>query len=281
MDSRSAGRSATSRAARAGEPRLAKADKAVESTLRRGAVNAELRRNPAVRARMRAMPKRPARSATPPGRRSRRPEARARDLRPRQQRARRLPRALAVRAALPPRVFPFYAWYKAITKIAAKLPIDYARPRDLSRSSTRSASRERRQLGPLPSYLRGRDPARRRPAPQDAGLNPLETINAARRRAAVPFVPGRRTNALAGVMNPFVQAPAPRLRQGLHQARPRSPTSCRGSSPTCRRSARARRDQRPEAVEALPALRARRPPRLPRRADQDDQPRPGRRAQGR
>lgn len=187
---------------------LATADKAIEGGLRRAAVNAELRKHPAVKARLQDMPKET---------RSFR-EAARREIEANPQVARDVSeavnRALGDFHALSPierryvrAVFPFYAWYRAITQIALRLPLDtpgraalLAQLAEIGKADTEAG------LGPLPSYLEGSLPLGEDRLLKTQGPNPFATIPQLGRAAAVPFFPGQRTNALAGTMNPFVQA---------------------------------------------------------------------------
>lgn len=199
---------ATGRIARKANLGLAKFDKASESTLRRGAVNAELRRSPAVRARMNAMPAE-TRSFRLAARDALKNDPHlARDV------SDKVNAALGDFLSLSPfeqrylrSIFPFYAWYKAIAKIAGKLPLDSPGRTDIvSKLSAAGLANSNGELGPLPSYLRGAIPLGGDQLLKAQGLNPLETINQLAAAIAVPLTPGARTNALAGIMNPFVQA---------------------------------------------------------------------------
>lgn len=196
------------RVARKANLGLAKVDKATESTLRRAAVNAELRRNPAVRARLNAMPKE-TRSFRQASR-----DALAADPKLAREISDGVNSALGDFLSLSPfeqrylrGIFPFYAWYKAITKIVGRLPIDAPGRSDIiAKLAQAGLDESNAKLGPLPSYLRGAIPLGGDELLKAQGFNPLETVNQLGAAAAVPFVPGARTNALAGIMNPFVQA---------------------------------------------------------------------------
>lgn len=198
----------TGRVARKANLGLAKFDKAAEQTLRRGAVNAELRRSPAVRARLRSMP------AETRSFRAAAREALKNDPKLAREISDKVNAALGDFLSLTPfeqrylrAVFPFYAWYKAITKIATRLPVDAPGRTDLiAKLAQAGLENSNGKLGPLPSYLRGAIPLGGDQLLKTQGLNPLETINQLAAAIAVPVTPGARTNALAGIMNPFVQA---------------------------------------------------------------------------
>lgn len=182
---------------------LASADKAVEGGLRRAAVNVELRRDPAVKARLAAMP-REARSFREAARQALTDEKVAARV------SENVNKALGDFLSLGPAekryvraVFPFYAWYKAITQIVVRLPLD---------SPVRAAILvklgevgKETEFGPVPSYLEGAIGLGGDRILKTQGANPFATVPQLGRAAAVPFFPGQPTNQLAGTLNPFVQ----------------------------------------------------------------------------
>lgn len=186
---------------------LAGADKAIEGGLRRGAVNAELRKAPEVKARLKAMPAE-----------TRSFRAAARDaLQHDPQLADRVSddvnKSLGDFLSLGPAerrymraIFPFYAWYKAITQITFKLPLDTPGRALLIEKLSEVGKKETGALGALPSFLEGAIPLGGDQLLKTQAVNPFATIPQLGRAGAVPFFPGQPTNQLAGTMNPFVQA---------------------------------------------------------------------------
>jgi hypothetical protein len=180
--------------ARRGGLGLAPADRAYEGLLRRAAAETELRRSPEVRARLKAMPKET---------RSFRQAARE-ELEQNPELARHVSAqvnsALGDFLSLGPferryvrAIAPFYAWYKAITTIAFKLPLDYPGRADLlERLGQIALEQSQEQLGPLPTYLKGAIPLGGDRLLKTGSLNPFSTV------------PQLYRGSAAGLTNPYV-----------------------------------------------------------------------------
>lgn len=105
-----------------------------------------------------------------------------------------------VRAAI-----PFYAWYRAITQIALKLPLDTpGRTAILARLGEVGSESTNDELGPLPSYLQGAIPIGGDRAIETQGLNPLATLTQVgdAARAVGPDASAEDVQALVDMLNP-------------------------------------------------------------------------------
>jgi hypothetical protein len=191
--------------------KLTEANQASESALRRAAVNAELRRAPQVRARLKAMPAetRSFREAAkqeiaenPALQReiSDRVNATLGDFLSMSAAERRYVRAL----------FPFIAWYRAITQVVLKLPLETPiRANLLTKLGQVGADHSAGELGPLPPYLEGAIPLGGDRLLKTQGYNPLATVPqlAPAVGALIAGHPGdAATGELAGNLNPLLQA---------------------------------------------------------------------------
>jgi hypothetical protein len=156
---------------------LAPVDKAFEAFLRKSGVEGQLRNAPAVRARLEAMPVE-ARSF----REAARAELKENPMLQREV-SQKVNDALGdyfsmsdferryVRSLL-----PFYGWYRAITTIMVKYPLNHpVRAAILTNLGRIGDERSRDLLGPVPSYLRGSIPLGDNEILKTQGLNPLAT----------------------------------------------------------------------------------------------------------
>lgn len=192
-------------------------DRATEQALRRAAVETVLRGSSEVQTLYRAMP-----AQTRSWRRAMRQASRNPKLR--RLVVREVNDALGDFLSLAPternalrNVVPFYAWYREITRIAVKLPLDApGRTLIATRLAQVADEQNSEQLGPLPSYLRGVVPLgpphgneQRVLALQNA--NPFETL--AQLAAATGGLigagnPERGGQQLVGLVSPFITTPA-------------------------------------------------------------------------
>jgi hypothetical protein len=192
---------------------LAPLDRRTEGMLRRAAVEAAARKHPAVRARLRELPKQKARleralreleKDNPNVIREISSEVDAAlgsflNMTPFEQNV--------VRAAI-----PFYGWYRAITLVVLKLPIETpGRALLLSKLGAVGADRAKEVLGDVPSFLRGAIPigkpeGGRAPVITTSGLNPLDTLRMVGRstKAALAGEPGTVGQEFGGSVNPFI-----------------------------------------------------------------------------
>lgn len=172
-------------------------DIGVEQTLRRAAVEVALRRSPEIKARLRRMW----------GETEVFEEVAEQALRESPELARRI--SDEVNAALGDflnmavferqvlrAVFPFYAWYKAITLIVGKMPLETPGRADLlSKLGQTGADETEAALGDIPTYLKGVIPLGRNGDRarvfNTTPVNPLATI------------PGLAAN-VSGAINPFI-----------------------------------------------------------------------------
>jgi hypothetical protein len=111
---------------------------------------------------------------------------------------------------------PFYAWFREITRITAKLPLDA--PLRLNIATKLSQVQDERmqdQLGPLPSYLRGVYPLGRQGDNQRVlalqAANPFGTLDQLRRAGQYGLLGGgsgfnQGLGEAAGMVNPFLGA---------------------------------------------------------------------------
>lgn len=135
---------------------LPRIDKATEQAFRRAGVEATLRGSPEVRAIYKSMPRET---------RNWREAMRKASLDPKTQRmvGREVDDALGSYLSLTPfergtvrQLIPFYAWFREITRITLKLPLDLpVRTAIMAKLSQLEDERMQDMLGPLPSYLRG------------------------------------------------------------------------------------------------------------------------------
>jgi hypothetical protein len=202
------------RAARAAGSGIIPATQAIaEGTLRRAAVEKALRTNPQVRARVRAMK----------GERRKFEKAARQTLLDEPDVVREVSdqvnAALGDYLGLSPferyvvrSAFPFYAWYRAITVITVKLPLDHPGRADvLAKLGEIGSEIEEEQLGERPSYLGGALPWGDREGDLQGivttgGLNPLATpVGLARGLPAVgPGGSPEAAREFVGTMNPLL-----------------------------------------------------------------------------
>lgn len=192
---------------------LVPANRAIEGGLRRAAVEAYARKHPAVRERMREMPKET---------RSFRKAAReVVDAEPqvRQEISQLVDETLGKFNNLSPfergvlrRAAPFYAWYRAITLVVGRMPLDTPGRTDLLTKVGQIGEDE--GLENVPTYLRAAIPVGE---PEAGGvqrvigagpMNPYQTVVDIGRagRALLPGAGRVETQALAGMFNPFLVA---------------------------------------------------------------------------
>jgi hypothetical protein len=195
---------------------LAPADRAVEGFLRRGGVEAAGRAHPAVKSMMRQMP-----------RQKQKFERALRSLEKKDPNVLReisaeVDSALGSFLTMTPfeqrvvrSVIPFYAWYRAITLVVAKMPVETpGRALIISKLGEVGAERAEEVLGEVPSFLRGAIPigggSKERPRVlSTAGLNPLDTVRMVGRSlgAAAAGDPGALGQEFGGSINPFIAGP--------------------------------------------------------------------------
>ncbi|MBI3936422.1 MAG: hypothetical protein HY323_05550 [Betaproteobacteria bacterium] len=213
------------RSVRAGRVGIIPATQAVaEGTLRRAGVTAALRRSPAVKARLRAMPKE-TRSLK---------EAARKELADNPALARQVSDkvndALGNYLNMSPverdvlrGLAPFYAWYRTITIITVKLPLNTPGRTNALVKIGEIGAEDEKLLGKLPSYLRGAIPL----GPPRGGLqdilltqapNPFSTPLQVGMglRTLGPGAPGRAGGELTGSLNPYIIA-ASRLLAALEK----------------------------------------------------------------
>lgn len=103
--------------------------------------------------------------------------------------------------------FPFYAWYRAITLIVGRLALDNPLRADiLAKLSEIGAQTRNDQLGPLPSFLQGAIPIGGDRLINSGGLNPIGTIAGEGQalRALGPGATPEQVQALVGMSNPLL-----------------------------------------------------------------------------
>lgn len=191
-------------------------DKATEGAYRRSAIETTLRKSPEVRAIYKSMSRQS---------RSWRGAMRKASTDPDVQRmvSREVDDALGSYLSLGPRergivrqLVPFYAWFREITRITAKLPLDA--PLRLNIAAKLSQVQDERMqdmLGPLPSYLRGVYPLGRQGDSQNVialqAANPFGTLDQLRRAGQYGLLGGgsgyqQGLGETAGLVNPFIGA---------------------------------------------------------------------------
>jgi len=189
-------------------------DKATEGAYRRAAIETTLRKSPEVKAFYKKMS---------PQSRSWRAAMRKASTDPDVQRmvSREVDDALGSYLSLGPRergivrqLVPFYAWFREITRITAKLPLDA--PLRLNIATKLSQVQDERMqdmLGPLPSYLRGAYPLGREGDNQRVlalqAANPFGTLDQLRRAGQYGLFGGgsgfnQGLGETAGLLNPFL-----------------------------------------------------------------------------
>lgn len=180
---------------------LAPVDRGVERGLRRAAVETELRRSPAVRQQLKQMP-RETRSFETAARKAldENPDL-AREV------SQKVNDALGDFLSLAPfeqnvlrSLAPFYAWYKAITRVVLKMAVDTPGRADLlSKLGQVGAEDTRQALGEIPDFLLGAIPLGRDRSRADifntTPLNPYATVP-------------QLGQDIAGTVNPLVAAAA-------------------------------------------------------------------------
>lgn len=207
----------TGRAVRKLSAGLVPLDRAAEQTLRRAAVEASLRRSPEFQQAARELAATPFGKAFPSQTRNFEAAAqKALDENPTLQRqvSQDVNDALGDYLSLSEfekrtvrAFFPFYAWYRAITLIATRLPLDSPlRASILARVGAIGNELQTEDLGPLPSYLQGSVPLGGDRALRTTGLNPFNTLPALG-QAGRALTPGGSTtdvNALFQDLTPFL-----------------------------------------------------------------------------
>jgi len=107
-------------------------------------------------------------------------------------------------------IFPFYAWFKAITKVTLRLPVDMpVRTTLLAQLGEIGTQASEDDFGsPLPRWLRGAIPLGGDSVLPTSGFNPFGTVPqvASGVRALLPSPEKRNRDDLLGMMNPFLAA---------------------------------------------------------------------------
>ena len=110
------------------------------------------------------------------------------------------------------RLIPFYAWYKAITAVTLKLPLNHPARALIVAQLGQIGDEWSQEGGPLPSYLRGAIPLGGDKILKTQGANPWATVPQVGAGAASLFT-GKRAGArqLLGEFNPIVALPTAAL----------------------------------------------------------------------